>query len=166
MIAEFCKWLEVTPASLFVQNTPWVIPTVQTIHILGISVVLATMAMLDLRMLGLAGRRHPVNSLAARFIPPVWVALVVLALTGLVLIVGEPERELLNNAFRLKMLLVAAAAVILGFVQSTLKEGENFWSMTTGRQTLARVIGILSLSIWLVIAICGRWIAYVDQVQS
>jgi hypothetical protein len=166
LIAEFCKWLEVTPASLYIQDHAWVVPSVQTVHILAISVVLATMAMLDLRMLGLAGRRHPVNSLAARFIPPVWVALVVLALTGAILIIGEPERELLNNAFRLKMLLVAAAAVILGFVQSTLKKGENFWSLTRGRQMLARVIGILSLSIWLVIAICGRWIAYVDQVQS
>ena len=166
MIAEFCKWLQGTGPSLFIQNTAWVVPATQTIHILGISVVLATMAMLDLRMLGWAGRHHPVNSLAARFLPAVWVALIVLALTGAILIVGEPERELLNNAFRLKMVLVAAAAVILGFVQSTLKEGENFWSLTPGRQALARVIGISSLSIWLVIAVCGRWIAYVEQVAS
>ena len=166
MIAEFCKWLETTPGNAFVQNTPWVVPATQTVHILAISVVLATMAMLDLRMLGWAGHRHPVNSLAARFLPAVWVALVVLAMTGVILIVGEPERELLNNAFRLKMVLVAVAAIILAFVQSTLKEGENFWSLTPRRQSLARVIGIVSLSIWLVIAICGRWIAYVDQVKS
>ena len=166
MIAEFCAWLAETPASRLIQNVGWIVPATQTAHILGISVVVATMAMLDLRMLGLAGRHHPVNSLAARFLPAVWVALAVLAITGTILIIGEPERELLSLAFRLKMLLLAVAVVILAFVQSTLKEGENFWSLTPERQRLARVLGVASLSIWLVIVICGRWIGDRGQVAS
>jgi hypothetical protein len=162
MVQEFSQWLSETPVSLAIQNAGWVIPAAQSVHILAISVVLATMAMLDLRMLGLAGRHHPVSSMAARFIPAVWIALCVLAATGLVLIVGEPARELLNPAFRWKMALVAGAIAVTWLVQSTLRSDGGFWDMSPGRKAAARVLAITSLSLWITIAVLGRWIAYVE----
>ena len=46
MLDEFNTWLGATPASQFIQKVLWIIPTVQIAHILAISAVLASMAML------------------------------------------------------------------------------------------------------------------------
>src|ERR1700726_1436599 len=99
MLEEFINWLGGTPASLVIQKVFWIIPMVQTVHILAISVVVASMAMFDLRLLGLAGKRHSVVSLSTRFLPWLWGALIVLAISGSILIVGEPKRALGNPAF-------------------------------------------------------------------
>src|SRR3979411_973039 len=99
MLEEFIDWLGATPASLVIQKVFWIIPTVQTVHILAISVVLASMAMFDLRLMGVVGRRHGVVSLWRRFMPWVWGSLLVLAISGSILIVGEPNRALGNITF-------------------------------------------------------------------
>ena len=49
MLDDFNNWLGATPASLLIQKVFWIIPTVQTVHILAISVVVASMAMFDRR---------------------------------------------------------------------------------------------------------------------
>lgn len=162
----FTQWLAATGPSLLVQDTAWVVPAVQTVHILAISVVLASMAMLDLRMMGLAGRRHSVDAMARRFIPALWLALAVLLASGVVLIVGEPERELMNPAFRWKMLLLVAAVIVTAIVQKMLNRAPGFWETSSQRRRLARIVAVLSLSLWLTIAVLGRWIAYVDPLQS
>src|SRR3979411_853806 len=107
MLEEFIDWLGATPASLVIQKVFWIIPTVQTVHILAISVVLASMAMFDLRLLGLAGKRNSIASLSRRFVPLRWGALMVLAASGCILIVGEPKRALGNVFFGLKMCMLA-----------------------------------------------------------
>ncbi len=116
MLGDFISWLGATPVSLVIQKVFWIIPTVQTGHILAISVVLTSMAMFDLRLLGLAGRHHSITSLSRRFMPWLWVALIVLAASGSILIIGEPKRALGNLFFGLKMSMLAAAIVVtLGF---------------------------------------------------
>src|SRR4030088_2905753 len=121
MLDDFINWLGATPVSLVIQKVFWIIPTVQTVHILAISVVLASMAMFDLRLLGLAGKRNSIASLSRRFMPWLWGALMVLAASGCILIVGEPKRALGNVFFELKMCMLATAIVVtLGF-QAVLK---------------------------------------------
>ena len=109
MLDDFIHWLGATPASLAIQKIFWVIPTVQTVHILAISVVLASMAMFDLRLLGLAGTRNSIAAFSRRFMPWLWGALIVLAASGCILIIGEPKRSLPNVAFQLKMCMLATA---------------------------------------------------------
>lgn len=163
---NLCAWIVDTPLSEFVKTHSIVTPAVQTVHILAVSIVLAGMAMLDLRMMNLAGRHHPVSSMAARFIPALWWSLLVLVCTGTILIFGEPERELLNNGFRTKMVLVVCAALITLYVQRSLKRNPDFWSAPISRQNTARLVGIISLTLWIAIAVLGRWIAYIQQVGS
>src|SRR6202162_3170632 len=112
MLDDFIHWLGATPASLAIQKIFWVIPTVQTIHILAISVVVASMAMFDLRLLGLAGKRNSIASLSRRFMPWLWGALIVLAVSGSILIIGEPKRALGNVFFAMKMCMLAMAIVV------------------------------------------------------
>ena len=156
MISKFCEWLVATPLSLWVASVTWVIPAVQTVHILAISIVMASVLMFDLRLLGLAGRDLSVASSVRRYQPWIWGGVGVLVASGLVLIVGEPARELLNWTFQLKMALLAAVLLVTAAAQAVLTG--DF--ATTGRADIARAAAILSLALWVGIVICGRLIAY------
>jgi hypothetical protein len=163
MLQIFSKWLGATAASAVIQNVSWIIPLVQTIHILAISIVLSSVAMLDLRLLGLAGKRVTISGMAERFLPWIWGALAVLALTGMILITGEPDRSLLNPAFQIKMVLVVSAIIVTLIFQRTVRRNAAFWDLSPARRRSARLTALISLAIWLAIAICGRLIAYVGQ---
>jgi uncharacterized membrane protein len=162
MLDSFIHWLGATSASLVIQREFWIIPTVQIAHILAISVVLASMAMFDLRLLGLAGKRSSIASLSRRFMPWLWGALIVLAMSGSILIVGEPKRALGNVFFELKMCMLAAAiALTIGF-QFILKHdlAEGGADLAPSHAGAAKITGLLSLALWVGIAVAGRLIAY------
>jgi len=162
MLDDFIHWLGATAVSQLIQKVFWIIPTVQAVHILAISVVLASMAMFDLRLLGLTGKGSSIASLSRRFMPWVWGALIVLAASGSILIVGEPKRALGNVSFLLKMCMLATVIIVtLGF-QAVLKrdlEGGGA-DLAPAHDILAKITGLLSLTLWVGIAVAGRLIAY------
>lgn len=160
MIQSFCTWLGNTPLSMAIQDRYWVIPMVQTVHILAISVVMASMVMLDLRLLRVLGRTQSIPEVAHRFLPWVWSAVLVLLASGTILIIGEPGRELLSQVFWLKMTLLACALVVTAAFQYALKRRAEFWER---RRAVAGVTAIASLMLWVGILAAGRWIAYVEH---
>jgi hypothetical protein len=161
MLGDFISWLGATPASLYIQKVFWIIPTVQTIHILAISVVVASMAMFDLRLLGLAGKRNSIASLSRRFMPWLWCALIVLAVSGSILIVGEPKRALGNVFFAMKMCMLATAIIVtLGFQAILKRDLAGGSDLAPAHFGVARIVGLLSLVLWVGIAVAGRLIAY------
>jgi uncharacterized membrane protein SirB2 len=160
MIREFCRWLAATDLSEHIQDIFWVIPTVQTVHIVSIAIVMTSMAMLDLRLVGIAGRRQSLTDMAARFLPWVWTALAVLLCSGTILIIGEPARDLMNKVFWLKMSLLATAVVLAWIFQHMLRRNGSFWDR---HRAAAIALGSVSLLIWVGIVGAGRWIAYVEH---
>lgn len=160
MIPEFCDWLSHTAASNTISTVTWIIPATQTVHIMAVTVVMAPMMMFDLRMMGVAGHRQSISQVANRFIPPIWPALLVLLATGIILTIGEPGRELISNAFRLKMVLVATVSAITYYIQRKLKGDPAFWDK---RRAAAIGFSCVSLLMWVTIVTCGRWIAYLDH---
>jgi len=157
MIQSFCDWLSNTSLSLTIQTVMWIIPAVQTIHILCVAIVMSCMAMLDLRLIGVAGKRQPISRMVSKFVPWVWGALPVLLTTGIILTIGEPSRELLNPYFRAKMLMLAIVIGITFVVQRQNKKDTSFWELRSGTAAIA---GAFSLLLWVGIITAGRWIAY------
>ena len=157
MIQSFCDWLSNTSLSLTIQTVMWIIPAVQTIHILCVAIVMSCMAMLDLRLIGVAGKRQPISRMVSKFVPWVWGALPVLLTTGIILTIGEPSRELLNPYFRAKMLMLAIVIGITLVVQRQNKKDTSFWELRRGTAAIA---GAFSLLLWVGIITAGRWIAY------
>jgi hypothetical protein len=162
MLDDFNHWLGATPASLIIQKVFWIIPTVQIMHILAISAVLASMAMFDLRLLGWVGRRHSVVSLSRRFMPWLWGSLIVLALTGSILIIGEPKRALGNPVFLSKMCMLTAAITVTLIFQGILKRDlqRGGVDLAPAHFGVAKIAGLVSLGLWVGIAVAGRLIAY------
>jgi putative copper export protein len=159
-VDRFCLWLEQTDWSQTIQATPWIVPAVQTVHILAIAIVLGSVLMINLRLLGLVDLDQPIERVCSRFLPVIWWGLLVLLATGIVMITGEPARSLKNPVFLLKMGLVVAALGITAFHQLRLaRRGEAFKLAPVERGT-ALLIAIPSLALWTAIVFAGRWIAY------
>jgi uncharacterized membrane protein len=161
VIPQFCEWLSATPVSQTFQDLTWFVPLVQTIHILCIAVVMTSVGMLDFKLLGLAGRAQSLGAMVAKFMPWIWTALAILLITGVLLTITEPSRELMNLAFRAKMLMVLGMAAMLMAVQRCLRSDAHYWNVSLGRRTLARAIGAASLLLAVCIIVAGRWIAYI-----
>ena len=158
-VAQFADWLSRTSLSVAIQSHEWVIPTIQSIHIAAIGVVMASIFMIDLRVLGLAGRDQSLLETTSRFGPWLSGALCVLLTTGIFMIIGEPARELLAFSFWLKMLLIAIGTLIASIFQITLKRNEHYWEKSLSRATV-KSLAIVTLLIWVAIVILGRLIAY------
>lgn len=157
MIPAFCNWLSQTPVSLAIQNAFWVIPTVQTVHILAIATVMASVVMVDFRLLGVVGRSQTIPDVAHRYLPWIWCAVLVLLASGTILIIGEPGRELLSDVFWIKMSLLLGALAVTGIIHYVVNHGAQFWER---RRAVAWVTAVASLMLWVAILAAGRWIAY------
>lgn len=160
MISQFCDWLASTSISQWFQDAAWFVPTVQTIHILSISVLMISNSVLALKLLGLRAGRQPLSVAAAYFLPWMWCALAVLLCTGILLTITEPARELMNNAFRAKMLMVLVLVGITLIVRAGLQRDPRYWASSAPRLLAGRSIASISLVLSVCIVVAGRWIAY------
>lgn len=159
----FCSRLSETALSQAIQATDWVIPAVQTVHIIAVATVITSILMVDLRLMGFAARRQPIAAVVKRYLPPVWYALPVLLATGSTLIIAEPSRSLQNPVFILKMCLLLLAAGVTLLCQLPLSKDAGYWDESESRRRKVRLIGFLSLPIWTAVLFAGRWIAYVQN---
>ena len=157
LVNQLAAWLGTTSANAFMQDNYWIVPIVQSVHILCISILFASMAMLDLRMLGLAGTHQSLGDMGRRFLPWTWWALVVLVITGAFLTASEPLRELQSFYFGIKMIMLVCVGVITLLFHVVLMNNPSFWERNGGA---AKLVGAVSLALWVAIVICGRWIAY------
>jgi hypothetical protein len=161
MIRELCTWLSGTQISETFKVWSWFVPTVQTIHILSVAIVLMAVYIISLRLVGFTLGKQSLATVTARSMPWTWLTLGVLLVTGTLLTIAEPERELLNYVFRAKMVMVLMLAGILLVNQKRLRFNPEYWSESASRRGAARALGVVSLLIGAAIVTAGRWIAYV-----
>lgn len=159
-IDALCWWLEHTALSQTIQSVDWIVPTVQTIHILAIALVAASALMIDLRLIGAFSADRPLKEVATRFLPFVWWPLLVLLATGAIMITGEPARSLKNPAFAVKMALLLTALTVTLVFQYKLRRDPDFGAPAGNRRVAATSIATLSMVLWAGIIFAGRWIAY------
>lgn len=161
MIQEFCNWLAATRLSQLFADTAWFVPTVQSVHIVSIAVVITTLMRMDVRLLQLTRQGPELSQLANSYLPWIWWSFLVLLITGILLTITEPTRELMNNAFRLKMLMVATLAILTLVFQRALGKDPGYWSASSDRRIIGGVIGGVSMALCVFIVVAGRLIAYV-----
>jgi Family of unknown function (DUF6644) len=160
VISEFSGWLAATSLSHTIQTTGWIIPTLQTIHILSVAIVFSSAVLVDLRLWRLLNRDVPLPEVTRRFLPVIWPVLAVLLVTGGLLIIGEPRRSLLNSTFYIKMGLLAFAILLTAWLQWSASSSPNFWDKDRGRRMAGQLAASVSILVWCGILFAGRWIAY------
>jgi hypothetical protein len=158
---NFAEWLSRTAPSVFIQNHEvWMLPTIQSIHIIGIGITVGSALMITLRILGWAGVDQTLVQTQKRFGPWLIGALCLLLASGGLLVIGEPNRELINFSFRLKMVLVLAMTlIVLGF-QAGVNRRPQLWEGVLINRASVKWAALLIFLIWGCIIILGRLIAY------
>jgi uncharacterized membrane protein SirB2 len=152
---DLAQWLQATPLSIAIQSSTWLTPLLQAVHILMIGVVFVSMLMIALRVLGLVHAEDTFDATWQRFAPWMWRGLLVMALTGAVLVVGEPERQAQALSFWLKMGLIILALLCVLALRRTLT-GNTAVRFAAAPRLAATGIVLL----WITIIFLGRAIAY------
>jgi len=155
-LVELALWISDTSASMWIVTHFWAIPIIQVIHILAIAASFASILMINARMFNVAGSSSMADT-ANRYIRVLWWALVVLILSGLGMIIGEPVRELINPFFWIKMgLVVFGILITIWFHKGVLKH------VAAGRDIVAsdKATAVFLIILWMMIMYCGRFIAY------
>jgi hypothetical protein len=149
------QWLAGTRLSTAMAASKWAFAIVEMVHLLGLAVLGGTVLMVDLRLLGLRLRRRPVDEVARELSPFSVASLIVLVISGVFLVIDGPLRYYGNAAFRLKMLLLAAAITFsLTAHRRVVLSGSNLVT------TQARVTAVVSLALWLSVGLAGRAIGF------
>jgi len=169
LLFEFTEWLRSTqltelslaigetPFSLWLQTNFWAIPIIQVIHILSIAAGFGAVLMVTLRLFERAGTDRTIAETERRYIRWIWGALVFLVMSGLLLIIAEPIRELINPIFWIKVgLIVTVIVVSLAF------HGRVMRRLATGGAVTGwiKLSSVLIIILWCATMLAGRWIAY------
>lgn len=160
-LVELSLWISNTPLSLAIQTHFWAIPTIQTIHIMALAGLFGSALMMNLRILGLSGGGTSTMPQAlGRYVPWIWWGLLVLLITGFLLMVGEPVRELINPIFWIKMVLVVTAVLANLWFQARVRRNAATWDSASSSRIAIRFAAAAIILLWCAIMVAGRWIAY------
>jgi hypothetical protein len=110
-VNELGTSLETSALSQAIKDATWAIPLLQSIHIVTIGVVFVSSLMIALRVMGRMRADEPFAAVWGRFAPWMWYGLIVMVVTGVLLVIGEPVREFTALSFWLKMTLLAVAVI-------------------------------------------------------
>ena len=135
----------------WIASHPIAYPGLEVLHITGISLLLGSLVLLELRVWGFASEL-PVKPLARLALSVTLCGFGLVVASGLLMFAANPAELLSNRAFLIKMGLVQLAGLNAAWFH-----GRNSLERA---DALARVQTVLSLGIWFAAIICGRWIAY------
>ena len=171
MLQDLSDWLEQTALHTIFSDTTrletWlIIPLSQTIHIIGVAIVMTAVGMLNLQLLGIRVTKQSFAELSAGWMPWIWSGMVVLLLTGVVQTIAEPTRELMNNTFRIKIIMLVIAVAITVLYRTQVRKDPKYWERPGERRTAAYALASLSLVLWLGIVAAGRLVAYIGAIEN
>lgn len=152
--AAFFEWLASSPWANFMNGPEWAFPAVESVHIMGFALSIGTIAVVDLRLLGLALQRLPADALAADLRHLTHLGLAVMLITGPLMFSADAVSWHANPAFEFKM---ACLALALAFHFTLHRRATRAGTPAL----LARVAGATSLGLWCAVVGGGRMIAFV-----
>ena len=160
ILFPFCQWLESTPLGKFIAQSTWAFPTIESIHVFALVVVVGTIVIVDLRLLGVASRSRAVSQLSDDILPITWTCFVLAAITGSLLFSSKATHYLDNWPFRVKMvlLMLAGANMLMFHFKTYATVGQ--WDNDARAPSAARIAGALSLTFWIGVVVFGRWIGF------
>jgi len=146
-----------THVAAFMQRS-WAWPAVESIHFIGLTMLLGSIAAWDLRLLGVA-KQVPIAAFH-RLIPFAVLGFGINAISGSLFLMTFPDQYVYNPAFHLKMLcVILAGANVVVFYLTVFRRASSFGPAAPGPM-LARLNGAVSLALWIVVIICGRMITF------
>lgn len=160
MLEAFVKWLAERPGSIALHESLYAYSFVETAHVLGIMLFVGTIAMVDLRMLGLVFREAPISEMNRRILPWTVAGFVLMVITGLLLFYAIPVRTYHSVWFRVKVVLLAIAAINIFVFHWRVERDKARWDQAPRPPLGVRAAALISLAAWAGVIVMGRFIAY------
>jgi len=141
----------------------WLYPGVEIVHITGIALLFGSIAVLDLRLLGLS-RDIPAKRLAGHVLPWTAASFILIVPSGLMMFTAHASELIQSGVFVLKMSLILAAGLNAALFHAITFRTADVWDSEEMRRLppppSARLAGALSLLLWICVIACGRLLAY------
>jgi hypothetical protein len=148
------KWFDATTIGVMIRNSTYIFPVVEVIHLFGITLLLGTITVTDLRILGVGLRRQPINAVASELDAWTMWSGIVAIVSGILLFLSEALKCYGNAAFPYKMwFLLGGVILYLVFRRKLTSPGASPMQL--------KIVAVLSLLLWYGVAVAGRAIAFV-----
>ena len=157
------KWLYDSALAMTIRENELLFPWIESLHVLSITLVVGSIAIVDLRLLGLASLDRAVTRVTRDVLPCTWIAFAFAALTGAALFTSNAVNYAHNFYFQGKILLLALAGLnMLAFHLAIGKQIAN-WEALAIPPFRAKIVAAASLILWVIIIGFGRWIGFTIQ---
>jgi hypothetical protein len=162
-IDALLRSIEALPLSAAVRGelpgSEWLFPIIETLHVMALTVVVGSIAMMDLRLLGIASRNSPVSRLSNEVLPWTWSAWCVAAVFGTLMFMSKAHTYAANLQFQLKFACMGLAALnMLVFHLGAFRRVEH-WDLDDPPRS-AKLAGAISLLLWISVVFFGRWVGF------
>ena len=152
--------VEALPSSVAIRESINIYTALLASHVIGMCVFAGLVLMMDLRLMGVGNMRTPFSQLQRRLFPWQMAGMAVSAVSGIILIYGQPSRFYANIFFWVKMMMMFVAGVnALAFHRSAYHT-VSLWDAGGATPLAARLSGVLSIALWAGVVVSGRMIAY------
>jgi hypothetical protein len=155
-----CQWLAETQGSIALHESLYMYPLVESVHVLTLCLFVGMSVLWDLRLLGLVLPQVRASEMADRLFPWMIAGFTVMVITGVLLFYAIPVRSYQNIFFRIKMIMLVLAGLNAWIFQVGIRRRTAEWDLQPRPPRAARAAGIASLTLWAIIIVAGRMIAY------
>ncbi len=163
---SFLYWLEGTGIAYWMTTSWFAFPFIEAFHVIGLALVFGTVAIVDLRLLGVPSTKRPFTEIAAEALRWTWLGFAISVITGLMMFVEKASTYFDNNAFRIKMILLLLAGINMIIFELLIVKTVKNWDVNTRVPLAAKIAGSLSLLFWTGVIIFGRQIGFTIGVND
>jgi len=139
----------------FLATTAWLYSSVSVIHYFTLLFFIGTIVLVDLRILGLAGRGQTISLLADQLLPWTWIGFTLAMISGFLLFATDAGDYAPDRVFQAKMLVILMALIFTVIVH----RGQRKWNQLPAVPAGVKVIAAVSLLLWLGAILAGVDIA-------
>jgi hypothetical protein len=157
---QLLQSLQDTSIATAIREGETLFPWIECVHVLALTLVMGSIAIVDLRLVGVASRDRGVAQTTASVLPVTWTAFFFAVLTGGLLFASNATTYAHNFYFQVKIALIALAGTNMAVYHLFLNNGADAWHTPALTPMRARVVGGLSLCLWIAIVAFGRWIGF------
>jgi len=158
-ILDLMRWVEASAVGLFVAESNYGFSALDMLHVAAISVVFGMIAILDLRLMGIAFTSYPITAMARQVLPWTWAAFAISAITGVLMFTGQAARYTVNFAFQVKLVLMAVAGLNVLVFHFITYRNVGKWDHGVAVPPAAKIAGLISLACWIAVVFYGRFTA-------
>jgi uncharacterized protein DUF6644 len=155
-LEKFFQWCYQSPVLGILRDSSYAMPIIQSIHLLGLTILLGTTVMLNLRLLGIGMRQLPLSDVAQQLWPWAFGALLLMISSGILVFIPDPVRYVNSGPFQLKMALLALA-ILYHF---TIFRRVTRKKLSPRSPLVNAIVAFFSLTLWFSVGWAARAIAF------